>query len=149
MKQMTKKEFKQKLDILKEKNVQKEYRIRLEKEKNRYPKIRKIETSKLLAIYLFVLLNVIVIYAMIAMWKFADLSYLGVLITDIAAQILLYGIYCLKAYKAKKSEEDMNYKREFELNSLGKLLSAGADANEAVPVKGDVTTFVSNEDAVG
>ena len=62
--------------------------------------------------YLFVLLNAIVIYTMAAMWVYADLSYLGVLISDIAAQVLVYGIYCMKAYKAKKSEEEMKYKRD-------------------------------------
>ena len=49
---------------------------------------------------------------MIAMWTFQDLTYLGVLITDVAAQILLYAIYCLKAYHGKKQEEDLKFKRE-------------------------------------
>ena len=49
---------------------------------------------------------------MVAMWQFADLSYLGVMITDIAAQVLVFAIYCMKAYKAKKSEEEMKFKRE-------------------------------------
>jgi len=81
----------------------------LRTERNLFKKKR--ETSKLIALYLFVLLNAIVIYAMVAMWRFGDLSYLGVLITDIAAQILTYGIYCLKAYKGKKAEEELKFER--------------------------------------
>ncbi len=34
---------------------------------------------------------------MIAMWHFRDLTYLGVLITDVAAQVLTYFIYTKKA----------------------------------------------------
>ena len=78
----------------------------------KYCVVHHIETSKLFAGYLFALMNAIIVYAMVAMWKFADLSYLGVLITDIAAQILVYAIYCLKAYKGKNAEEEMKFKRE-------------------------------------
>ena len=46
------------------------------------------------------------------MWVFRDLSYLGVLITDIAAQAITYGIYCLKAYHGKKQEEQMKFEKE-------------------------------------
>ena len=50
---------------IKKENVQKERSLILERERNKYGS-EKIETSKLIAIYLFVLLNAIVIYAMIA-----------------------------------------------------------------------------------
>lgn len=79
-------------------------------ERSKYKK--PIETNKVIAIYLFAMLNVLIIFSMIAMWHFADLSYLGVLISDIGAQIVLYGIYCLKAYHGKKQEEEMKFKRE-------------------------------------
>ena len=46
------------------------------------------------------------------MWHFGDLSYLGVLITDVAAQILTYGIYCLKAFKGKQEKEKMALERD-------------------------------------
>lgn len=109
---MTDEEYYQKLAEIDEENKQIEYRRSLRRERLRlYPKV-KIETSKLLAIYVFVLLNAIIIYAMVSMWRFSDLSYLGILITDIAAQVVVYAIYCLKAYKAKKSEEDMKFARE-------------------------------------
>ena len=73
---------------------------------------KKIETNKLIAIYLFVLLNAIVLYSMVAMWKLGDLSYLGALISDLAAQVLVYAIYCTKAYAGKKQEENMKFARE-------------------------------------
>lgn len=110
MKSLTEREFKRKLNEIVSKNKQKEYRIRLRAEKNKYK--THIETNKLLAIYLFILFNIIIIYVLAMMYIFKDLSYLGVLITDIAAQVLVYGIYCLKAYKAKKQEEYMKFERE-------------------------------------
>lgn len=78
--------------------------------------VKRRETNKILAIYLFTILNVVIIFSMVSMWVFADLSYLGVLITDIAAQIILYATYCLKAYHGKKQEEEMKYK--YESNAL-------------------------------
>lgn len=146
---MTKDEYAKKLRHIKRVNVQKAYRKSLQDEKKKYNQKLNIETSKLIAIYLFVLLNAIVIYAMIAMWRFGDLSYLGVLISDIAAQVLIYAIYCLKAYKAKKSEEDMKFRREKYSDSFNELLNAGADSQEFVPVNGNIDTFGNNENAVG
>ena len=106
----TEAEFQEKLKKAREES---EYRQQLQQIRDEKKKYRKpIETNKIIAIYLFAMLNALVVYAMVVMWKFQDLTYLGVLITDIAAQILLYGIYCLKAYHGKKQEEEMKYKRE-------------------------------------
>ena len=112
MKNMTEEEYQRKLSEIKNENIQKEYKKKLKEERAKYGFKLKLETSKLIAIYLFALLNAIVIYAMIAMWNFADLTYLGVLISDIAAQVIIYAIYCMKAYKAKKSEENLKFERE-------------------------------------
>lgn len=71
-----------------------------------------IETSKLLAVYLFVLLNAIVVYSMVVMAISQDLSSLPVLISDLAAQVLVYAIYCAKAFKGKQAEENMRFERE-------------------------------------
>lgn len=71
-----------------------------------------IETSKLLAVYLFVLLNVIVVYSMIVMAITQDLSSLPVLISDLAAQVLVYAIYCAKAFKGKQAEENLKFERD-------------------------------------
>jgi exonuclease III len=129
-------------------NQQKEYRRQLKEEKKKGRKGLHIETSKLFAIYLFVLMNAIIIYSMVAMWKFQDFSYLGVLISDIAAQILIYGIYCMKAFKAKQSEEDLKFKREKYYGTLGNVLHAGADSDHPVPVNGDVETFTEKGDVI-
>lgn len=72
----------------------------------------KIEFSKILAVYLIILLTSIVVFTMVAMWHFGDLSYLNVLITDIAAQIIVYMVYCIKAYHGKKSEEELNFQKD-------------------------------------
>jgi len=71
-----------------------------------------IETSKLLAIYLFVLLNAIVVYSMVVMAITQDLSSLPVLISDLAAQVLVYAIYCAKAFKGKQAEENLKFERD-------------------------------------
>jgi len=117
----------------------------IEEEENKYKKER-IETSKLIAIYLFVLLNTLVIYSMIAMWVFADFTYLGVLISDIAAQVLIYAIYCMKAYHGKKQSEKMKFDREKLKGSLDDVLTAGAESTEYVPLtKGSVEVPISDE----
>lgn len=139
---LTAKNYQQEMRKIKEKNKQKEYKLKLEKERNKYKRKSKFETSKLIALYLFALLNAIVVYAMVAMWKFTDFTYLGVLISDIAAQVLIYAIYCLKAYKAKKSEEEMRLKREKMNGTLDEVLNAGANSNEIVPTRtGSVEIF--------
>lgn len=147
-KNLTEREFRRQLAKIKKENVQKERSLILERERNKYGS-EKIETSKLIAIYLFVLLNAIVIYAMIAMWQFADFSYLGVLISDIAAQVLIYAIYCMKAFHAKRESERMKFDREKLRGSLGDILEAGSESGEYVPLTtGSVDTF-SSDDAVG
>lgn len=147
-KNLTEREFQRQLAKIKKENVQKERSLILERERNKYGS-EKIETSKLIAIYLFVLLNAIVIYAMIAMWQFADFSYLGVLISDIAAQVLIYAIYCMKAFHAKRESERMKFDREKLRGSLGDILEAGSESGEYVPLTtGSVDTFGS-DDAVG
>lgn len=131
---MTKREYEKRREIIREKNRQMKYRkeLREERLKGLRTLFPKLETSKLFAAYLFILLNAIVIYAMAAMWVYADLSYLGVLISDIAAQVLVYGIYCMKAYKAKKSEEEMRYKRDRFLGAEEQAVETGEDCNDPV-----------------
>lgn len=132
MKYLSKDRYYKELEKIQKENRQKELKQKLRTEKTKYKKRIHIETSKLIAIYLFLILNTIVIYAMISMWKFADLSYLGVLITDIAAQILIYAIYCMKAYKAKKSEEEIKFKREEMQGTLRDIISAGSESSECI-----------------
>ena len=120
---MTKKQYDSKLAKIREQNKTAKRKERLRNAKYKSPSSG-IETSKIIAIYLFGLLNAIVVYAMVSMWHFSDLSYLGVLITDIAAQILIYAIYCLKAYHGKKQEEEMSFRRDKYSGSLNDLLKA-------------------------
>ena len=110
MKKMTEQEYEDKLNKIREDNQQQEYRKLIKAEKSKYKP--RIEVSKILAIYLLILLTTIVIYSMVVIWHFGDLSYLNILISDIAAQILVYAIYCLKSYKAKKSEEELSFEKE-------------------------------------
>jgi hypothetical protein len=121
----------------------------LEAERNKLNNKGRVETSKILAIYLFFLLNAIVIYSMVAMWWFADFSYLGVLISDIAAQVLIYAIYCMKAYHAKKQSENMKYEKEKLQGSLSDILTAGSESDEHVPLTNGMADGCSSDEAVG
>lgn len=98
MKYISEKEYNSRLKHIQQMNVVRQRKQSLKEEKNKYkPKLKLPTTSKLMAAYLFVILNVVLIYAMVAMWVFMDLTYLGVLITDVAAQVLTYFIYAKKA----------------------------------------------------
>ena len=121
---MTTKEYEEKLKRIRYKNKQKEMKARLEKEENKYKKKFKWpSTTKLIATYLFVIFNVVLVFVMYAMWHFAHLSYLGVLITDIAAQVLVYWIYAQKSrientstsgfvYEARMKELNQQYSND-------------------------------------
>ena len=71
---MTEREYRRKLKKIQDKNTQKEYRESLKKEKNKYKKKIHIETHKVLAVYLFILINVIIAYTLVVMWVFQDIS---------------------------------------------------------------------------
>lgn len=97
---ISQKEYEKKLKNIQKKNKTLKYKQKLDKEKYKYKnKLKLPSTSKLMVVYLFILLNIIVVYSMIAMWKFEDLSYLSVLITDIAAQIVTFITYTIKSTK--------------------------------------------------
>lgn len=149
MRYLSKENYHRELEKIQRSNRQKQLKQKLKAEKSKYKKRVHIETSKFIAIYLFILLNAIVIYAMISMWKFADLSYLGVLISDIAAQILIYAIYCMKAYNGKKAEEEMKFKREKYAGTLDNILSAGTSCEtEDGTMVDNIDTLVSQENQV-
>lgn len=100
------------LKKIKLKNASKERKAKLKAEKKKYKTKSKVETSKFIMFYLLVVFNIILVYALVAMWVFRDLSYLGVLITDVAAQVVTYLVYCLKAYHGKKQEEQIKFEKE-------------------------------------
>ena len=126
---MTDEVFKKRMRKVRKKNRKIKQKEELRDAKYVSPK-KKRETSKLLAIYLFVLLNAIVVYAMVSMWHFGDLQYLGVLISDIAAQVVIYAIYCVKAYKGKKAEEDNKLERDLSLGDIEVTTDDPVEENE-------------------
>lgn len=138
------------MNKIKKENEHKQKLLLLQKEKDKFKKVNPIETSKLIAIYLFWLLNLIIVYSMVAMWKFEDFSYLGVLISDIAAQVMIYAIYCMKAYHGKKQNELMNFYREKLKGNLGDILDAGNECSDSIPLtKGNADSPNFGEEAVG
>lgn len=100
MKYITQSKFENELAKIKARNKSYERKKLLKDEKNKYRnKIKLPSTTKLVMMYLFILLNTVLIYAMVTMWHFSDLSYLGVLITDIVAQLITFFIYTVKSTK--------------------------------------------------
>lgn len=98
MKYISEREFNSKMRVIQRRNESIDRYNKLKDEKKKVSiNIKKPTTDKLIAIYLFIILNVILVYSMISMWNFADLSCLGVLITDIAGQVITYYIYSKKA----------------------------------------------------
>lgn len=98
MRELSENDFNSKMEEIQRDNImyQRKQLLRIEKRKYRpMPKIP--STSKLMSCYLFIMLNIVLIFAMIAMWHFQDLTYLGVLITDIGAQLLTYVSYNKKS----------------------------------------------------
>ena len=96
---MSEKEFREEMRKARLKNESIARKQELQKVKNEYKTQRKYSTTKLIAIYLFVLLNVVLGFSMYMMYHLSDLTYLGVLITDIVAQLLTFTIYVVKSTK--------------------------------------------------
>jgi hypothetical protein len=129
LKVLTDAEFKSRMSDIEKQNLAYQQHKDLKEAKTKYKKHLKLpSTSKLMAFYLFVVLNIVLLYAMTAMWYFSDLTYLGVLITDVAAQVLTYLIYSQKAVRentvggikydmAMKSVEDVTIYKDSETES--------------------------------
>lgn len=130
MRYISEREYNARLKRIQAKNEGIKRRIALKEERNKYrAKLKLPTTSKLMAAYLFIILNVVLIYAMVAMWRFADLTYLGVLITDVAAQVLTYLIYSKKA-TIENSAGGITY--EMALKSADEVIIYNDDGDNAV-----------------
>lgn len=97
---MTEKQFNKKLSRIRQKQKEYELKVKLKKEKEKCrPAKVKLTTTKKITIYLFVVLNILLVYSIVAMWYFADLSYLGTLITDVIGQVIVFITYAAKSTK--------------------------------------------------
>lgn len=97
---MTEKQFNRRLNHIRKKQKEYEQKIQLEaEEKKCKPEKSKLSMTKKITVYLFIVLNILLIYSGVAMWHFADLSYLGALITDVIGQIIVFITYSAKAVK--------------------------------------------------
>lgn len=106
-------EHKVKLRKIEKKGEQILRKRELKEKRDSYKKPKKkVQMTKIITWYLFILLNVVLIYSMVVMYLFRDLSYLGVLITDIAAQVITFLIYTCKSFKETKEEALIELERE-------------------------------------
>lgn len=104
--------YAKKIKRIEERNFLLQKKMEMRKLKKDLHKDIGLTTTKLLCFYIFIIFNVVLAYALIAMWHFADLSYLGVIISDILGQVLVYAIYSIRAYKDTKSEESIQLERD-------------------------------------
>ena len=122
---MTNLKYEKKLRKAEAKKLDKQQKQQL-KEIRSYGK-QKMETSKKLTIYLMSLFTIIIIYSLVAMWHFQDLSHLSTLITAFASEVVTFITYCAKAFFAKKNAEAVKLQRDLE---LGGLLPSEQDETE-------------------
>lgn len=76
---------------------------------------QKMETSKKLTIYLIILFTIIIVYSLVAMWRFQDLSHLSTLIMAFTSEVVTFITYCAKSFFAKKNAEAIKLQRDIEL----------------------------------
>lgn len=95
---MTEEKFKKKLNRIEQKNASDEMRETL-KNARHSKKLVFPSTTKLIMIYLFIILNAVLVYCLIAMWHFGNLTHLGTLITDVISQVIVFLVYCVKSAK--------------------------------------------------
>ena len=99
---LSEKAYRQKLRKIEIENRSKERKLLLKQAKKR-KKISLPTTTKLITIYLFIVLNIVLVYSLVAMWHFENLTYLGTLIADVIGQILVFFIYTVKSTKENTS----------------------------------------------
>lgn len=148
--------YAKKIKRIEEKNFLLQKKTELKKLKKESRKKVGLTTTKLLCYYIFIIFNIVLFYALVAMWHFADLSYLGVIISDILGQVLVYGIYSIRAYKDTKSEEDMRLERDKlaglpskaqeKLDTLFTMLENISNTNSAEPQFDNEESEIINDD---
>lgn len=146
MRYISEKEYNSRMKQIEQINRGKERKQKLKQAERKFkPKFKLPSTSKLMAAYLFVILNVVLCYAMIAMWNFQDLTYLGVLITDVAAQVLTYFIYTKKATAENTSADGTGIKFQAMMNEFKeKQNQNGNNADESAEESSDYADYSDN-----
>lgn len=140
------KKYAKKIRRIEEKNF-------LRDKRNEIRKLRKdnrtnlgLTTTKLICYYMFGIFNVVLFYALIAMWHFADLSYLGVVISDILGQIVVFAIYSVRAYKDTNAEEKFKLERE-RLNTSDLPSKIGNKVEDLLSKVDDIAGVLSNDNS--
>lgn len=123
---LDKSEYDKKLKKIKKQNESFVRKQELKSLKMTKAKSNKISTTKLVMVYLFFVLNLVLIYSLVAMWYFKDLTHLGLLITDIIGQVIVYLLYIIKSTKenseggivyatAMRQQNEVNYEDDSSL----------------------------------
>ena len=119
---MTKAEFTKKLDKIQRDNIDKKLKQRLEEEKNKYKKNKKLpSTSKLILIGAVILCLQIIIFCEYMMWKTGDLSAMYVLIGIAASLVATIISYYNKARHENTSGGIVYETAMEELRQLGQV----------------------------
>ena len=109
---LSEKEFHNKMRKIRLKNESKLRKQELRNMKKKYKQKKKIQTSKIFFILLFISCFSTQIYAMVSMWHFATLDHLSTLIgATLAEGVGLLGYY-MKSYCESREEEKLKFERE-------------------------------------
>lgn len=108
---MTDRAYERKKQRIELRNLDRQQRYAL-KAMHYRPEKKPMETSKWIAILLLSVMLSSLIYTMIVMVAFRDISYIGALITEVIGAAMVYFVYCGKAFLGKKASEDNKLERE-------------------------------------
>ena len=109
---MSEKKFRSEMRKIRLKNESKLRKQELRNEKNKYKEKKKIQTSKVFFVLLFLSCSSTQLFSMTAMWHYANLDSLSTLIgATLTEGIGLMAYYC-KAYLESKEEEKLKFERE-------------------------------------
>jgi hypothetical protein len=86
--------------------------IRDIRESNRREPKFKIQTTKLIIIFIFLNCTVVEGYSMWVMYKLMDLSALYTLITAVVGETIAFAVYAAKSYKETYAEEQLKFEKD-------------------------------------
>ena len=107
---------------------------------------KKISTTKLIILFIFLNCTVVEAYSMWVMYKLVDLSALYALIGAVITESISFAVYCVKAFSETKEEEKLRFERERFNAENNRCLDR--DSTFDMPNE-EVTNDENNEEEIG
>lgn len=90
----------------------------------------KAQTTKLIIAFILINCTAVEVYAMVAMFRFQELSALPTLITTVIAESISFAIYCAKSFLEKREEERVQLERD-QMTMEEKMQEGYCDSEDA------------------